>query len=157
MADSEVESNLNIMAAFPHLLQQQIQPLDDATLHYKPENEWSAIENVGHLIDVEGLWMARFRQMLAAETPKLPAIDVDETVRQRDYQHKNLANLLRTFAEQRAETVAFLRGLKPVHFERTGIHPVRGEITLVQAVSILTNHDRLHSEQIAKTVANSGQ
>lgn len=148
----ETETNLETMAAFPAALRGQVQPLDDATLRYKPEREWSAIENVGHLIDIEGLWIARFRQMLAAENPALAAIDVDETVRQRDYQHKDLANLLRTHAELRAETIEFIRGLKPLHFERTGIHPVRGPINLAQAVAILANHDRLHAEQIAKTI-----
>lgn len=150
---TETEAYLDTLAAFPAALRQQVQPLADAALRYKPEGEWSAIENVGHLIDIENLWMARFRQMLAAENPALPAIDVDETVRQRDYQHKDPANLLHRFAEQRAETVEFVRGLKPLHLERTGIHPVRGEITLAQGIAIMANHDRLHSEQIAKTVA----
>ena len=155
MPTPDISASLASLEAFPALLKAQIAPLDDETLRYKPAGEWSAIENVGHLIDVESLWMGRFRQMLAAENPNFPPANVDELVRRANYQHKDAANLLHTFAEQRAETVTFLRILKPMHFDRPGIHPVRGPVTVGSSIAILAGHDQLHTAQIAKTVAEA--
>ena len=154
MSDT-ITTSLAALEAFPGQLKAQITALDDATLRYKPTGEWSAIENVGHLIDVESLWMGRFRQMLAAENPNFPPADVDKLVRRGNYQHKDAANLLHTFAEQRAETVAFLRTLKPMHHERPGVHPVRGPVTVGSSITILAGHDQLHTAQIIKTVAEA--
>lgn len=157
MSNTEVETSFSSLEAFPAVLRQQVQALPDAILRFKPENEWSVIENVGHLIDVEAVWMGRFRQMLAAENPSFPQPNVDELVRQHHYQQKDIAGLLHTFAEMRAESVAFLRGLKPVHLARPGVHPVRGPVTVANGITILARHDYLHAEQIEKTVglANS--
>lgn len=155
MTSNDISTSLSSLEAFPTVLKQQIQPLSDGALRYKPAGEWSAIENVGHLIDVEALWMGRIRQMLAAEKPALAAPDVDELVRRQNYQHKDPANLLHTFSEMRAETVAFLRTLKPLHLERRGIHPTRGEVSVADVFRILAGHDVLHTNQIAKTVAEA--
>lgn len=155
MTQSEIAPVLDMLAAFPSVLRDLTRPLDDTTLRFKPEGEWSAIENVGHLIDIEGIWTGRFQQMLAAEQPTLQRFDVDELVRQRSYQQKQLAGLLGTFSEAREQTIEFLRGLKPLHLERTGVHPTYGIITLSQAIGIMSKHDYLHHDQIEKTVAQA--
>lgn len=154
MSQTAVETDLDTLAAFPAALQQQLHGHSDTALRHRPAGEWSSIENVGHLIDIEAIWMGRFQQMLSTENPTFLPADVDEMVRQHDYQHKDLANLLHTFAELRVATIGFLRGLKPLHLERPGIHPLRGPMTVASGIGIMANHDRLHSAQIAKTLAD---
>ena len=157
MSTPETSQQLETLARFPEALGQQVQPLSDTLLRYKPAGEWSAIENVGHLIDIDVLWLARIRQMLAAETPTMAAINVDQSVLQHNYQHKQLVSLLHTHAENRAELIAFLRTLKPMHMERVGIHPTRGPLTVAQSIGVIVWHDGAHTEQIAKTVAEGEQ
>ncbi|MBC8162773.1 MAG: DinB family protein [Roseiflexaceae bacterium] len=155
MTSDTVAASLAALEAFPAALRAQVASLDDATLRFRPAGEWSAIENVGHLIDIESVWMGRYQQMLSAENPAFPRVDVDEIVRRAEYQNKNLDNLLQTFAGLRAEAIPFLRMLKPMHLDRPGVHPVRGPMTVASGIGIHANHDQLHADQIAKTVAQA--
>jgi hypothetical protein len=149
----DVKANLDALAAFPAELKRQLSGLDDAALRFRPApDEWSAVELVGHMIDVGALWPGRTRQMLASENPSLPAVD-PAWVRQRDYQNKQLDFLLMALAEQRAEYVDFLRQLRPSQLARTGVHPTRGQLTVEQGIAALADHDHGHSRQIADNLA----
>ena len=153
MGEPQIDALLDALAAFPDTLKQQVQGLDAELLRYRPDPDaWSVVEIVGHIMEVEALWAGRFRHMLAAEHPIFPQYDRDAVVRQRDYQNKQPGGILIAFAEQRAEHVAFLRGLRPAQLARTGQHPVRGAITVGEGIAVLAGHDRAHSEQIAANV-----
>ena len=149
----DFKSNLDTLAAFPAELKRQLSGLDDAALRFRPApDEWSAIELVGHIVDVGALWPGRTRQMLASENPTVAALD-PAWVRQRDYQNKQLDFLLMTLAEQRAEYVEFLRQLRPAQLARTGVHPTRGPLTVAEGIAALIDHDHGHSRQIAANLA----
>lgn len=150
---TDLNAALDSLAAFPARLQQKVQGLDAATLHFRPApGEWSILEVVGHIIDVSTLWPSRIRHMLASENPALAAVD-PAWVQQRDYQNKQPAFLIQTLAEGREEFVAFMRTLRGPQLERTGMHPTRGQLTVAQAVAALADHDRIHTEQIEGNLA----
>ncbi|HEX9373614.1 MAG TPA: DinB family protein [Roseiflexaceae bacterium] len=153
MSDA-TKANLDSLAAFPDRLKRQVQGLGDAALRFRPgPAEWSVVEVVGHLADVEALYTARIRQMLATDHPTFPPFDPDATVRQRDYQNKQIGFLLITFAERRAEHLELLRVLRPAQLARTGLHPTRGAISVADSIAILAWHDGNHSGQIAANLA----
>jgi hypothetical protein len=149
----DIKASLDTLAGFPNQLKQQISGLSDAALRYRPApDEWSIVEIIGHIIDIATLWPGRTRQMLATDNPTLAAVD-PMWVRQRDYQNKQPSFLLITLAEQRAEYVEFLRGLRPAQLARTGLHPTRGQITVAEGIAALADHDRTHTEQILANLA----
>jgi hypothetical protein len=149
----DLQTNLDALAAFPAALKQQLQGVSDEALRFRPTPDaWSIMEIVGHINDVNALWPARTRQMLATESPTLPGVDPNWVV-QRDYQNKQLGFLLITLAEQRAEYVEFLRTLRPAQLERTGLHPTRGMLTVAGGIAGLVDHDQGHSRQIAENLA----
>ncbi len=153
MTEEPINTQLDRLAGFPAELQQRLQGLSDEALRFRPTPEsWSIVEILGHLTDVDAVWPARVRQMLAAENPTLVRVDND-LVRQRDYQHKQVGTLLTTLAERRAEFVALMRSLRPAQLARTGIHPTRGPITVAGAIAALADHDRQHREQIEANLA----
>jgi hypothetical protein len=154
MQDPSITAHLSALEAFPEELKRQVHGLDEGALRYRPAADaWSAVEIVGHIMEVEALWAGRFRQILAAEHPVFPAYDRDEVVRQRDYKNKQPGGILIAFVEQRAELVAFLRVLRPAQLARTGEHPTRGSISVADGIGILADHDRAHSQQIADNIA----
>lgn len=156
MTNTEIAAALDALAAFPDALRQRLQGQADAALRFKPAPaEWSVVEVVGHLCDIESLWAGRIRQMLAAEQPAFPNFDPDATVAQQRYQEKQLAALLSTFAERRAEHLEFLRGLRAPQLERGGIHAVRGPVTVGQAIMLLSKHDQMHLSQIEANLSAS--
>ncbi|MFN8567990.1 MAG: DinB family protein [Kouleothrix sp.] len=149
----ELTHQIDALAAFPEQIKQRLHGLSDAALRFRPApGAWSVIEVLGHIIDVDALWPGRTRQMLASENPTLTAIDPAWVV-QRDYQHKQLAFLLLTLAEQRAQYVEFLRILRPAQLARTGIHPTRGPLTVAGGIAALLDHDHAHDAQIAANLA----
>jgi uncharacterized damage-inducible protein DinB len=149
VTNTDIGAALDALAAFPNGLQRRLQSLSDAELRFKPApKEWSAVEVVGHLCDVEALWAGRIRQMLASEQPAFAPFDPDALVAQQRYQEKQVAALLSTLAERRAEHLEFLRGLRAPQLERGGLHPTRGPVTVGGAIVILSGHDQLHLNQI---------
>ena len=158
MTNTDISTALDALAAFPSALQRRLQGLSDAALRFKPApNEWSVVEVVGHLCDVEALWAGRIRQMLASEQPAFPPFDPDALVAQQRYQEKQVAALLSTLAERRAEHLEFLRGLRAPQLERAGVHPVRGPVTVGSTIVILSGHDQLHLNQIEANLKAFGQ
>ena len=149
MDDSQRKANLDALAAFPEQLKQRLAGLSDAELRFRPPSgDWSIVEIVGHMTDVDAIWPGRVRQMLSTDNPQLPRVDND-AVRAREYQAKQLDLLLATLAERRADFIELLRPLRPAHLERGGLHPTRGPITVAEAAVALADHDRGHLEQIA--------
>jgi uncharacterized damage-inducible protein DinB len=148
MDEAQFKAHVDALAAFPEELKRQLAGLSDAALRFRPSpDEWSIIEIVGHMTDVDAIWPGRVRQMLSTDNPQLQRVDND-VVRQRDYQNKQLGFLLITLAERRAEFVELLRMLRPVQLMRPGLHPTRGPITVADAPAALADHDRGHRAQI---------
>jgi hypothetical protein len=153
----DTRAHLDALAAFPAQLKQQVGGLADTALRFQPApGEWSVVEVVGHLIDIEAVYFARVRQALASDNPHFPAFNPDETVRQRDYQSKQINFLLITFAERRAEHLEFLRMLRPAQLARTGMHASRGQVSVADLVGMLAWHDGNHHNQIASNLAAFG-
>ena len=149
MDEAQFKAQADALAAFPEDLKRELEGLSDAALRFRPSpDEWSIVEIVGHMTDVDAIWPARVRQMLSTDNPQLPSVNND-MVRQRDYQNKQIGFMLITLAERRAEFVELLRMLRPAQLDRPGLHPTRGPITVADAPAALADHDRGHRGQIA--------
>ena len=72
-----------------------------------------------------------------------------------DSQDQALGELLATFADLRRENLATLRAmnLTSSDFDRRGLHPELGEVTLGQLLATWVVHDLDHVGQIARTMA----
>lgn len=150
MTTEAVKEHLAAIAAFPAALRQQLAGLGEEALRFRPaEGEWSAVENVGHLIDIDALMMGRVGQMIARDNPQLQPLDVDEAVRRGDYQQKHAPFLLATFAERRAALVEEWRYIMPANLTRAGVHPTRGPMTIADIIALVARHDLMHRDQIA--------
>jgi hypothetical protein len=116
---------------------------------------WSVVEVVCHLRDFEGFFRERVELMLREDNPELPAYDHEALAIERDYQHQELRLALAVLLEERREFIALLESLRPEQFERTGIHPENGLITVLDAAVQLTHHDINHIDQITRCLGLS--
>jgi hypothetical protein len=68
---------------------------------------------------------------------------------------KSLPELLDQFAHLRSEKIEELRGLRlqPQDFERRGLHPALGVVTLSQLLATWAAHDLTHLHQISRIMA----
>ena len=127
---------------------------DEETLHRRPaEGEWSAVEIVGHLGDLDAFDRTeRFNAILMEENPTLPAYEPDARVAAANYQALSGTEALDFLKRERDLIVSLLEGLRPHELARTGMHPRDGERTLLQLAD-LRKHDRTHLDQVSAAIA----
>jgi adenine phosphoribosyltransferase len=114
-----------------------------------PEDTWTPSEIAGHLCDAARYWGARMRRVVHEQSPALDRFDEGTMVRLAAYRYWPLDMLLRSFRLLSEDTVAFLRGLPPEAWDRSGIHEEYGLLTLREIVEIEAGHERTHVQQFA--------
>lgn len=142
-------ANCKRLAHFQPRLRALVTPLSLAQLRAKPQpREWSAIENVGHLIDTEQLLRYRIMRMCDAHMPTIVSYDQDAAVVRHAYQHADLYTLLAILDRERTTTLAYLRQMPKTALARTGWHSEYGLWQVANTITYLTNHDDVHYRQI---------
>jgi hypothetical protein len=132
-------------------IETQFVGLSEDVLRWRPaEGEWSLKEIAGHLRDCEELYLERLRLIASCHEPDLPDIDVEPYPGERDYQELDIDDVLWTFASLRRETCYVLWSLTPREWEREGIHPYRGRLSVLQVARDINEHDLTHLWQIRR-------
>lgn len=148
-------AHIATLAAFPARLSALVTPLTDAQLHFRPDDkEWSVLENIGHLVDIDPLYVDRIDRILSEERPVFAPFDPDAGVRAAHYQHQNVSDLLATYIAQRQATIDGLSTIVPDELTRIGIHAKYGEVSIARLVELLAGHDEVHYTQITATIAH---
>ena len=127
----------------------------DWTSNNEGGESWSAYDIVGHLIHGEKTdWIPRMEIILSDIQNKRFEL-FDRFAQFEDSKGKSLTQLLDEFKSLRQKNIEFLRSstLTDNDFEKTGIHPAFGEITLSQLLSTWTVHDLNHIAQITRVMA----
>jgi hypothetical protein len=111
---------------------------------------WTILEVMGHLLDFEILCVDRISGIVAEDAYAIQPINVETWPIEHDYQGKQLADVIAQRGEWRAKNIALLEALTPEQFDRTGIHPTRGAISIDTIALQLTTHDVDHLDQIVR-------
>ncbi|MEW5938887.1 MAG: DinB family protein [Chloroflexota bacterium] len=138
----------------PAALRGLLGPLPPAAWTTRPaEGEWSVTEILCHLRDVEcEVDQPRIEQILAQDEPFIPAQMPDEWSRERGYVNQDGESALREFTRLRLGTLSTLGNLAPAQWSRKARHAIFGPTSLQELVSFNAEHDRLHIQQIWKTL-----
>ncbi|HEY2324694.1 MAG TPA: DinB family protein [Thermoanaerobaculia bacterium] len=146
-----------LLSRTPGLLDVWLRDLPDALIRANEgECTFSAFDVVGHLIHGERTdWMPRARMILQYGDTR-PFEKFDRLAQNRESQGKSLGELLDTFATLRAQNLDDLRrmNLQPSDFERRGLHPELGPVTLGQLLATWAAHDLTHIHQISRVMAH---
>lgn len=118
---------------------------------------WSPYDVIGHLIHCENTdWIPRARLILEHGTSRtFEPFDREYMMRLREGHGPRLDVLHDEFARLRAANLELLRAWKlgPADFERRGVHPEFGEVTLGQLLATWVVHDLDHVTQVARVMA----
>ena len=155
----------------PVALERRVAASSDIVVARRPEpTSWSAKEIVCHLRDIEELFQLRFHTILALDEPTILVLgansdelapwrlcashplDPNRWADERQYQRSDAREALRAFQQRRGEVLATLSGLSDADWQRGGIHPARGRLTLAQWVASLAGHDDNHLAQLARAL-----
>ncbi len=153
----DLDNTVALLANTPAALNSLLRDLPEAwTCCHEGENTWSAFDVVGHLIHTERTaWMPRVKSVLQFGATRA-FNPVDRFAQIEENRGKSLPQLLDKFARLRSESLAELRAmnLQPEDFDRRGLHPALGEVTLSQALAAWTVHDLTHLHQISRIMAH---
>ena len=113
--------------------------------------KWTASEILCHLADTEIAFSFRWRQTLAEENHVVQPFDQDLWAPL--YPSISGDDALQTFVALRRWNGILLDRLSPADWERTVIHPERGEMTFRTLVETMAGHDLNHLAQLEKIAA----
>jgi hypothetical protein len=82
--------------------------------------------------------------------PDLPDIDVDAYVLERDYLSLDISEVLLEFSKLRRRSSSLLWELEPSGWEREGLHPYRGRLSVMQVARDMNEHDLGHLWQVRR-------
>jgi hypothetical protein len=129
--------------------------LNDAgpDLRTRPEpKEWSVYEAIAHFADAEWVVGARYRWILAHDTPELVPYDQDLWVDRLHTGAEQPRELLETFEALRAADLALWRRTPVEQRSRYGIHRERGPESYELTFKLLSGHDIFHLDQARRAL-----
>ena len=147
---------MEILERTPDVLIAMLQNISaDWTSTNESEQSWNVFDIVGHLIHGEKTdWIPRMEIILSKNPDKTFEL-FDRFAQFDESKGKSLTQLLVEFKSLRISNIGHLRSrnLQREDFEKKGIHPAFGEVTLAQLLSTWTVHDLNHIAQISRVMA----
>jgi hypothetical protein len=141
---------INVLAKTPETIANLANALSDGNLrHRNSPEEFSAIETVCHLrdIEVEG-YTTRINRIINEDNPFLTDIDGGRLAIESDYNSQNLDQALQAFAGARAANVRTLRSAGPEQLNRAGTLDGVGRVTLEKLLVLMRDHDDGHLDDL---------
>jgi hypothetical protein len=119
------------------------------TLVTRHEGAWSIQENVGHLLDLESLFMGRLDDYDAGAEELRPADMTNRATEAAGHNDREIHDLLKEFAEQRGKLVKRLKKLSADAFARSAYHRrLDVQMRLVDMCHFQAEHDDHHIAKI---------
>lgn len=116
---------------------------------------WSAHEIVLHTADSEIQGVYRIRKIWAQSGAELPSYDQDAWAREHDYHARVTSserdNALQLLTCLRLSTVPTFERAAGPDWDRWGVHPVYGKVTLRNMLELYADHIERHVAQILET------
>jgi hypothetical protein len=140
------------LARMPEVVAKLVGDLPAHVIRTKPSaDEFSALENICHLrdIEIEG-YSARIKRILAEDQPKLPDIDGARLAIERDYNNQEVSEAMASLTLVRQQNVSVLRQLDEDQFERTGDLEGVGRVTIGKLLLMMREHDDSHVEELQR-------
>jgi uncharacterized damage-inducible protein DinB len=135
----------------PARIEERVRPLPRATLTARFGDAWSIQEIVGHLGDLEPLWITRAEQVLAGQSELAVADLTNRGTSDANHNATPLDSLLARFRTLRARFVSILEGADASALERTARHPRLGTpMRLIDIAFFTAEHDDHHLARITE-------
>ena len=151
-----LERTIEILDRTPAVLKTLLQNLhQDWTMNNEGPETFSPYDVVGHLIHGEKTdWRERTTMIMEYGESKT-FIPYDRFAQFEESKRKSLQQLLDEFEKLRTENLVWLKSLNlsEADFDKKGIHPSLGQVTLRQLLSTWVIHDLTHIAQVARVMA----
>jgi hypothetical protein len=154
---ANIQDTIALLSRTPSALDALLRGLPERwTLRNEGENTWTPFDVIGHLVHGERTdWVPRVRRILQSGESK-PFEPFDRLAQNQENKGRSLGQLLDDFARLRGDNIRELRAmnLKPEDFDKRGMHPALGSVTLSELLATWAAHDMTHLHQISRILAH---
>ncbi|MCE7993548.1 MAG: DinB family protein [Roseivirga sp.] len=117
----------------------------------KIDGKWSVKEHLGHLLDLEELWIARMRDFLNNEVELSPADLENRRTHEANHNDSDLGDLLQALRTKRAEFLSLCRQLEKQAETLTALHPrLKQPMRVIDLAYFVAEHDDHHLAAITE-------
>ena len=152
----ELIKSYEILERTPAVLKTLLENLSDEwVMNNEGPDTFSPYDVIGHLLHGEKTdWAARTKMILESGTSK-NFVSWDRFAMYEESKEKTLSQLLDEFEIARKKNMDWLKSLnlKEKDFDKKGLHPKLGEVTLRNLLSTWVVHDLTHIAQITRVMA----
>jgi len=135
----------------PARLEDRARGVASAILTRREGGHWSAQENIGHLLDLEALFVGRLDDFERGEATLRAWDTTNRATDEARHNERPIADILAAFRSERGAVVRRLDGLSPEWFARTSLHPrLQVPMRLVDLLDFTAQHDDYHLATISE-------
>ena len=144
------------LIGMPARLEDLVGAVSHQSLIAKPESAWSAQEHVGHLLDMEPLWLARVEDFLKDGSTLTPADLTNRRTHEANHNSRRMGDLLHDFRSAKQQFLARVEALPTAEISRTLPGPrLQQPMRLVDHLSFVADHDDHHIARIREMLKSS--
>jgi len=149
-----IDSVLGILSATPAVLNGLSNGLDAfAWFHEPTPDDWAVTEIICHMRDTEReIHQMQIKLFIEQKDPFIPRPDLSIWASQRDYLHENGLTALKEFNDARRESLTLLKEIEPDVWGIKARHAIFGPTNFLEVVGFMTDHDRMHIQQVWSTL-----
>ena len=134
-----------------HAMESLIWNIDDDALDRRPdEDEWSAKDLLWHMGEMERRYVDRLEAIVGLDCPPIAAFDADSIEPSDILDDQSIYELTDEFSAQRQRTTYLLWSLDDEDWQRCGVHPYLGQLTVMQTAREMNEHDLAHLWQLRR-------
>jgi len=136
---------LERLSGTPARLEELVNQLSPALLIVKTGEKWTIKEEIGHLSDMEPLWLGRLDDLINGLAELRVADLTNQTTHTAGHDATETTLLLRRFRERRQLLVNQLYNLSDRQLENSSLHPrLKTPMRIVDLIYFVAEHDDHH-------------
>ncbi|MGZ3763133.1 MAG: DinB family protein [Mucilaginibacter sp.] len=133
------------LSGTPVRVEEMVSGIKPDLILLKPDGKWSIKEEIGHLSDLEPLWLARVDDLADGLFELRPADLTNQKTHAANHNATDLKILLKQFRDQRAQFVNKLIGLNDKQLTNSSLHPrLKTPMRIVDLAYFVAEHDDHH-------------
>ena len=115
----------------------------------QPGGHWSIKKEIGHLLDLEPLWLKRVFQIIETSTEMEAADMSNKKTHETDHDRRDIVELTSEFKANRQKLVDTLRQLTAEDLQKSTLHPRLGTpMRIIDLAYFVAEHDDHHLTKI---------
>ncbi|MBI1770533.1 MAG: DinB family protein [Bacteroidetes bacterium] len=141
------------MRGTPARLEEKVDSISNNIAVAKGNGGWSVKENIGHLIDLEPLWIGRLEDIINKESHLRVADLTNKKTDEANHNARNLNDLLQEFRLVRKNTIQRLEALTEEQIYLTSLHPrLKTPMRMMDHFLFVAEHDDHHLAKISEII-----